>query len=95
MHCRLYGTIPAEVFTLPELDVLALDGNRFNGTLPATLSSASALTILEIGLNSLTGEPDSTLLSIQGARPATGPCLIAGTAMLGWCRLAAPRGRAT
>ena len=68
MHCRMYGTIPGQVFALPELDVLALDGNLFNGSLPATLSGASELTVLEVSVNRLTGEPGSTLLSNQPHR---------------------------
>ena len=61
----MYGSIPGEVFTLPELNVLALDGNLFNASLPATVPSASELTILEVSLNRLTGEQ---LLSSQPRR---------------------------
>ena len=82
MHCRMYGTIPGGVFTLPELDVLALDGNLFNGSLPATLPSASGLTIMEISLNSLTGQPGSTLLGSQRPNASHRAIFIAGTAML-------------
>ena len=64
----MYGSIPGEVFTLPELNVLALDGNRFNASLPATVPSASELTILEVSLNSLTGELGTELLSSQPCR---------------------------
>uniref|UniRef100_A0A0E0MGF6 non-specific serine/threonine protein kinase n=1 Tax=Oryza punctata TaxID=4537 RepID=A0A0E0MGF6_ORYPU len=52
----LSGTIPTNAFaTLPQLEQLFLDHNKFHGYFPVSLANASNLSVIQIGANFLSG----------------------------------------
>ena len=45
--------------TLPNLEMLSIQGNQFTGSIPISISNASNLYILTLGINKLTGKVHS------------------------------------
>ncbi|RZC90447.1 hypothetical protein C5167_029582 [Papaver somniferum] len=72
---KFHGSIPPYIgTTLPNLEILALNGNRFSGVLPNSISNLSRLSTLDLSSNQFTGSvPPSlgnlknlTILNIEG-----------------------------
>ena len=53
---QLVGRIPSDIGnTLPNIETLVMEGNKFEGPLPVTLVNASKLQVLELRENTFTG----------------------------------------
>ena len=63
----LYGSLPASLLALPNLEVLVADHNMFAGNIPSALSSSVRLKLLDLSFNRFTGAvpPLSNLTSLE------------------------------
>lgn len=62
---NLYGTIPASISSLSELQFLKLSDNRLTGTIPPYLSDLSSLVWLSASISELTGTLPPSIMSLQ------------------------------
>ncbi|RZC90441.1 hypothetical protein C5167_029574 [Papaver somniferum] len=63
---KFHGTIPPDIgTTLPNLELLSLDGNRFSGVLPNSISNLSRLSKLGLSDNQFTGSVPSNLGNLK------------------------------
>ncbi|KAG8069130.1 hypothetical protein GUJ93_ZPchr0005g15773 [Zizania palustris] len=65
---RLFGAIPTDLFSLPELRSLFLQGNLFSGAIPPDVAKLTALEHLALSNNNLSGTIPFAFNSLTGLR---------------------------
>lgn len=75
---NLFGTLPAEIGDLTELELLDLSDNRLNGAVPAAMGNLVKLVGLYLNGNQLTGPVPSSLENLTGLGAPTLPGYASG-----------------